>query len=98
MHLFTAELARRCEAAGVEFRFSTRVTRLLSEGGRVQGVELIEPDGRYGRLDADAFVVAMGSFSAQLVRPLGVPCMVYPAKGYSATFPVRPARSRRWSA
>lgn len=32
----------------------------------------------------------MGSFSAQLVRPLGVPCMVYPAKGYSATFPVRP--------
>ncbi|WZB77028.1 FAD-dependent oxidoreductase [Achromobacter insuavis] len=30
----------------------------------------------------------MGSFSPSLLRPLGIPCNVYPAKGYSATFPV----------
>ncbi|KAG1248185.1 hypothetical protein G6F68_013895 [Rhizopus microsporus] len=30
----------------------------------------------------------MGSFSPNMLRPLGIPCNVYPAKGYSATFPV----------
>ncbi|OZI73992.1 D-amino acid dehydrogenase [Bordetella genomosp. 12] len=88
VHLFTVGLAQRCAAAGVEFLYSTRVTRLLSEGGQVLGVEIIHPDGRYGRVDADAYVVAMGSYSPQLVRPLGVPCNVYPAKGYSATYPI----------
>ncbi|OZI30249.1 amino acid dehydrogenase [Bordetella genomosp. 10] len=88
VHLFTVALARRCEAEGVEFRYSTTVTRLLTAGGAVSGAETISPDGAYGRLDADAFVVAMGSFTPLLVRPLGVACNVYPAKGYSATFPV----------
>lgn len=88
VHLFTTALARHCEAAGVEFRFNTQATRLESTAGRVTAVELIGPDGRYGRLSADAYVVAMGSYSPNLVRPLGVPCNVYPAKGYSATFPV----------
>ncbi|SAI72120.1 D-amino acid dehydrogenase small subunit [Bordetella ansorpii] len=88
VHLFTAALAQHCEAAGVEFRFNTQATRLESVGGSVQAVELIGPDGRYSRLCADAYVVAMGSYTPILVRPLGVPCNVYPAKGYSATFPV----------
>lgn len=88
VHLFTVELARHCEAAGVEFRFNTQATRLESTAGRVLAVELIGPDGRYGRLQADAYVVALGSYSPALVRPLGVPCNVYPAKGYSASFPV----------
>ncbi|OWT77276.1 MULTISPECIES: D-amino acid dehydrogenase [unclassified Achromobacter] len=88
VHLFTAALARQCETAGVEFRYSTSVTRLLTTGGAVSGAETISPEGAYGRLDADAFVVAMGSFTPLLVRPLGIPCNVYPAKGYSATFPV----------
>ncbi|ALM83759.1 D-amino acid dehydrogenase [Bordetella sp. N] len=88
VYLFTRALARQCESAGVEFRWSTAVTRLLTVGGVVSGVETIAPDGAYGRIDADAFVVAMGSFTPLLVRPLGIPCNVYPAKGYSATFPV----------
>jgi len=88
VHLFTVALARHCEAAGVQFRYGTQATRLESVGGSVQAVEFIDPDGRYGRLAADAYVVAMGSHSPRLVRPLGVACNVYPAKGYSATFPV----------
>jgi D-amino-acid dehydrogenase len=88
VHLFTVALAERCARAGVEFRYSTRATRLLTAGGTVQSIEIIEPDGRYGTVSADAYVVAMGSFSPYLLRPLGVPCNVYPAKGYSATFPV----------
>jgi len=88
VHLFTVALAGHCERAGVEFRYNTRVTRLVTAGGSVQGAEIIGPDGRYGQIQADAYVVAMGSFSPYLLRPLGVACNVYPAKGYSATFPV----------
>jgi len=88
VHLFTVELAKRCEAAGVEFRFDTQVTRLLTAGGQVQAAELIGPDGLYGQIKADAYVAAMGSYTPDLMRPLGIPCNVYPAKGYSATFPV----------
>ena len=88
VHVFATSLARQCEAAGVEFRFETSATRLITEGGQVKSLEIIQPDGRFARVEADAYVVAMGSFSPKLLRPLGVPCNVYPAKGYSATFPI----------
>jgi D-amino-acid dehydrogenase len=88
VHLFAVALAERCVAAGVEFRYSTRVTRLLTARGQVEGAEVIGPDGAFDKVAADAFVVAMGSFSPLLVRPLGIPCNVYPAKGYSATYPI----------
>jgi D-amino-acid dehydrogenase len=88
VHVFTRTLAERAQAAGVEFRFSTQATRLLTEGGWVKSVECIGPGGRYEKLNADVFVAALGSFTSELVRPLGVPCMVYPAKGYSATYTV----------
>lgn len=87
-HLFTTQLAEHAKAAGVQFRFSTQVTRLLAEGGRIYAAEVIGPDGSYSRVYGDAFVAAMGSFTPDIVRPLGIPCPVYPAKGYSATFPV----------
>jgi D-amino-acid dehydrogenase len=41
-----------------------------------------------GRLTADAFVVALGSFSPQLVKPLGLKLPIYPVKGYSITVPI----------
>ncbi|OZI23505.1 amino acid dehydrogenase [Bordetella genomosp. 9] len=88
VHLFAVALAQRCADAGVEFHYSTQVTRLVSIGGRVDAVEILDPQGGYGQVAADAYVVAMGSYTPLLVRPLGVPCNVYPAKGYSATFPV----------
>lgn len=92
VHVFTQKLADRAARAGVEFRFSTQVTRLVAEGGAVKSVETIGPAGAYGKLDADVFVAALGSYTPELVRPLGVPCMVYPAKGYSATYPITDPR------
>ena len=86
IYLFTTALAERARRAGAEFRFSTQVSRLLAEGGRIQGVELVNPEGLYETLVADIYVAALGSFTPQLVSPLGIPCNVYPAKGYSATF------------
>lgn len=88
IYQFTVGLAERARAAGVQFRFETTVTRLVAEGGEVRGVEVIGPDGYYETLRADRYVVAMGSFSPMLLKPLGVPCLVYPTKGYSATYPL----------
>ena len=44
--------------------------------------------GRAETLSADAVVVALGSYSPFLLDPIGVPCGVYPAKGYSITLDV----------
>lgn len=87
-YLFTQQLAKLAAQAGVQFRFSTTVTRIIQEGGRAASAEVIDAHGRYENLKADAFVVAMGSFSPQILRPLGVHCPIYPTKGYSASFPI----------
>jgi D-amino-acid dehydrogenase len=39
-------------------------------------------------LKADAFVVACGSYSAPLLRTVGVDLPIYPGKGYSATLQI----------
>lgn len=88
---FACGLAAMAERAGVQFRFSTQINRLQTEQGKVTGVEIIAPDGSFESVQADAFVVAMGSFSPELLLPLGIDCPVYPAKGYSATIPVKQA-------
>jgi D-amino-acid dehydrogenase len=92
VYKFTTGLAAASAAAGVQFRFNTSVTRLMTEGtgakARVTGVEVIDAEGRHQVLKADAFVMAMGSFSTPLLKPLGVDLMVYPGKGYSATYKV----------
>lgn len=91
VYRFTQALAERAQAAGVTFRFNTRVNRLVAVNGRVSVAELVEPDGFFRPLHADAYVLALGSFTPVLTRPLGVACPVYPAKGYTATLSVRDA-------
>jgi D-amino-acid dehydrogenase len=41
-----------------------------------------------GELQADATVVALGSYSPKLVAPLGIRLGIYPIKGYSITVPI----------
>lgn len=92
VYKFTGGLAKKAAEAGVNFRYSTTVTRLLTEGtgssAKITGVEIIDPEGRHTVLRADAFVMAMGSFSVPLLKPLGVDLMIYPGKGYSATYQI----------
>lgn len=89
---FTTALAAKAAQAGVEFRFNTTVTRLLTEGrgstANITGVEIIDAEGRHQVLYADVFVVALGSFSEALLKPLGINLMIYPGKGYSATYQI----------
>ncbi len=88
VHAFTVQVADLAQKAGVAFEFSTRITRVICENGRAAAVEVIRSDGGYDRIDGDAFVVALGSFTPQLMRPLGIHCLIYPTKGYSASFPI----------
>lgn len=84
--MFTTALAGHARQAGVEFLFSRQINRLISDEGRIVAAEVIDNDGLYENVHADAFVVALGSYSPELLRPLRIACNVYPAKGYSATF------------
>ena len=80
---FTNGLADMAAAAGVTFRYGVRIDGLEREGDRIAAVRTDA-----GRFAADAFVVAMGSYSPQLVAPLGMRLPVYPVKGYSITVPI----------
>jgi D-amino-acid dehydrogenase len=80
---FTQRLAALAAAEGVTFRQSVRIGRLLGVGTQIDGVETDA-----GRLDADAYLVALGSYSPLLLKPLGIRIPVYPVKGYSITVPI----------
>jgi D-amino-acid dehydrogenase len=90
--LFTERLAALAEQHGVVFRYNTHVTDLARTNDRITGVMVRLETGETIELKADAYVVALGSFSPLLLKPLGVHILVYPAKGYSVTFPIRPGR------
>lgn len=80
---FTSALARLSEGLGATFRLGTAVGAIVAEGGRIAGVQT-----GAGRITADACVVAAGSYSPLLLKPVGVRLPVYPAKGYSVTIPI----------
>ncbi|MEN9482580.1 D-amino acid dehydrogenase [Sphaerotilus montanus] len=88
---FTLALAERCRQDGVRFLMGHHVMALREVGGRIDHVEVTDADGAFQRLRADAFVLAMGSFSPLLAQPLGIRLPIYPAKGYSVTMPVKDA-------
>ncbi|WP_149535645.1 D-amino acid dehydrogenase [Siccirubricoccus phaeus] len=87
-HVFTQRLAALAAAAGVQFHYGVTVSGLETEAGEVVGVSTDQ-----GRFAADRYVVAMGSYSPALLRPLGVQVPVYPVKGYSLTLPITNAEA-----
>lgn len=89
-HRFTRALAERAAAAGVVFRHGVGIEAIQASGRRISGVDVRLPDGSPARLQADAYVLALGSYSPLLARPLGLRLPVFPAKGYSLTLPLAP--------
>lgn len=85
---FTRQLAQRATDQGATFLFNHAATRLLASAGKAVGVEVVGPDGWHRRIDADAVVVALGSYTPELLAPLGLRIPIYPGKGYSATFEI----------
>ncbi|WP_457331371.1 D-amino acid dehydrogenase [Rhizobacter sp. P5_C2] len=88
--VFTQQLALRCQQRGATFLYEHDIDGIDAAGGAVQSVQLRHlPTGERSVLKADTFVAAMGSFTAPLLRPLGIYLNIYPAKGYSATLKLK---------
>jgi D-amino-acid dehydrogenase len=83
-HKFTCSLAEHARKIGVDFRLNLTVDRIAAGGSKIAGVVVHGEEGP-ALLTADAYVVALGSYSPLLLKPLGITLPVYPAKGYSAT-------------
>ena len=81
---FTTGLAKLCAAEGVKFEFGVSIESLSVRNGRIHSVRTKTAD-----FGADTYVLALGSYSPLLARPLGIRLPIYPLKGYSVTMPVR---------
>jgi D-amino-acid dehydrogenase len=84
--LFTERLGAFCrDRLGVTIKLGARVVALRTGGDRIDAVATTD-----GTLTADSYVLALGVGSAGVARTAGVSLPIYPAKGYSSTFPLRP--------
>lgn len=86
-HQFTQRLAALAAAQGVKFLYNTNIVGLQADATGISGVRISNVQGEQ-TLTADNYVMSLGSYSPQLVKPLGIDLLIYPAKGYSATMPV----------
>jgi D-amino-acid dehydrogenase len=82
-HEFTLQLSALCRSNGVVFQFGKTIQTLEPGADGVEGIRL-----QGSTLKADAYVLALGSYSPLLLRPLGIRIPVYPLKGYSVTLPL----------
>ena len=83
---FSNRLAEMAAALGAKFRWNTRIQALQVGGGAITGVHTDA-----GLLAADRVVLALGSHSPLLLKPVGIDIPVYPVKGYSITVPITEA-------
>jgi D-amino-acid dehydrogenase len=83
---FTNRIADLARTLGAKLRFGESIQALLTDGKRVTGVVTDK-----GRVQADAYLVALGSHSPRMIAPLGIDIPVYPVKGYSITVPITDA-------
>ena len=81
--MFTEGLAALAAGLGVDFRHGVHIDHVAVSGGAVTGVVTDK-----GEITADAYVMALGSYSPLMLRPLGINLPVYPIKGYSLTVPI----------
>ncbi|KQT41305.1 MULTISPECIES: D-amino acid dehydrogenase [unclassified Methylophilus] len=85
--LFTTRLAALAQTMGVKFRQEATINRLITQQNLLSGVEIKTTHG-IENLDADHYVIALGSYSRELMLSLGLNLPVYPVKGYSLTVPI----------
>src|SRR5664279_3974599 len=95
--VFTQALAQACIARGAEFLYNHDVVHLNKRDGAIESIAICSRStGATGQKDlkilrtltADQFVAACGSYTAPLLRSVGVDLPIYPGKGYSATFKI----------
>ena len=80
---FTQNIAKLAQDLGARFCYDVNIQRLSGDGKTLTGVVTDT-----GTLNADAYLLALGSYSPLLLKPLGIKIPVYPVKGYSITVPI----------
>jgi D-amino-acid dehydrogenase len=91
---FTQALAALGAGRGIAFRYGVTVESIATASGAACGVRVVNAENRKEVLAADAYVVCLSSHTPKILGAIGVPALIYPAKGYSATLPiVDPARA-----
>ena len=83
---FTQRLADMARELGVRFEFGVNIQSLAQQGDKLVGVQTDR-----GLMRADHYVMALGSYSPQLAKPLGIDLPIYPVKGFSITVPITDA-------
>lgn len=83
---FTQSLAEKAKALGVDFRFGIQIEGLDMTNGSISAVRTDA-----GLIRADRYVMAMGSYSTQMLKAIGLDIPVYPVKGYSITVSIEDA-------
>ncbi len=88
--LYCKALASYCtEKLGVKFHYNTTITALEKTDDAVTAVKTDKGD-----FNADAYVLALGSYSPLFSKKLGFRLPIYPMKGYSVTLPFNDASPR----
>ena len=85
-NLFTKALAEIAKSIGVKFRLGEKIAGLIKNGDKIVGVRLDNAEAEI--LQADQYVMALGSYSRNMLLELGIDIPVYPLKGYSLTIPL----------
>ena len=80
---FSQALATMAQALGANFRFGVTLQSLARDAN---GITAVHTDA--GPVQADAYLVALGSHCTRMLAPLGLRLPIYPVKGFSLTLPV----------
>ncbi|AHK70637.1 amino acid dehydrogenase [Gluconobacter oxydans] len=82
-HLFTRRLAKMAEEKGVKFHLGVNIEALEAASDAIVSIRTSA-----GRMTADRYVLALGSYSPRFLKPLELRLPIYPVKGYSLTMPI----------
>ncbi|NEN75228.1 D-amino acid dehydrogenase [Pelistega sp. NLN82] len=81
--IFSERLVELAKALGVRFQFAQHIERFDDQNGVIKGIWV---NGEL--VTADAYVVALGSYSTALLKQVGIDVPIYPLKGFSLTVPI----------
>lgn len=83
-YLFCQNLTDIATHLGVNFRFNQQVNGFEYQNDQIKGVWI------NNELEtADAYVVSLGSYCPELLKPIGIDAPIYPLKGFSLTIPIK---------
>jgi D-amino-acid dehydrogenase len=82
-HLFTTLMTEEAKKLGVVFKFDQTVKGFKRSNNQILGVETENE-----LIRGDQYLVALGSYSRQLMKELSIHIPLYPVKGYSLTVPI----------